>query len=312
MYSAFFRTFLNSPEKKIPSVSSTGFRYEWVTKVYHDGTWSLVWERAISNVRTPEFDLLVLGFSLMPTKSPSAAPPVVFTGDKDTEISAFNILLRVIYSWPVIFETAAQLCHATKLADYYCALPMLSVALNAAFCESAHFRCEILEYPVELLNASVKLRNKVLYKECMILLMGPWHSPRYKNIQDNKLKQLAVNAHHCICCKILDAQKILVEGTAVAPYLEVYRNVEAQVLAKNMWENQGAGLRVPQLYRDVLNSLVATRSHYEISIIGPLLKNELVLYPSMSMPGEGWCKDYFLCLELTDEDLPWDINEREW
>jgi hypothetical protein len=46
MHSAFFRKFLDSPEKKLPATSdttSTSFRYEWITEVDTDGTWSLVW-----------------------------------------------------------------------------------------------------------------------------------------------------------------------------------------------------------------------------------------------------------------------------
>lgn len=40
MHSAFFRAFLDSPEKIVPA--STEFKYEWVTKFDNDGSWHLV------------------------------------------------------------------------------------------------------------------------------------------------------------------------------------------------------------------------------------------------------------------------------
>lgn len=55
LHSAFFRTFLYSPDKQ-PSIEASeaklppGFRYEWVTEVDEDGTWHLVWASATQKV----------------------------------------------------------------------------------------------------------------------------------------------------------------------------------------------------------------------------------------------------------------------
>jgi hypothetical protein len=40
LHSAFFRTFLDSPDKA--TATSGSFQYTWVTKVDEDGSWSLV------------------------------------------------------------------------------------------------------------------------------------------------------------------------------------------------------------------------------------------------------------------------------
>jgi hypothetical protein len=43
MYSAFFRKFLDSPDKEQTTNGVTGaFQYEWVTKVDEDGDWHFV------------------------------------------------------------------------------------------------------------------------------------------------------------------------------------------------------------------------------------------------------------------------------
>jgi hypothetical protein len=48
MHSAFFFKFLDSPDKASPATVAPGvFKYEWVTKIDEDGSWSLVDARFI-------------------------------------------------------------------------------------------------------------------------------------------------------------------------------------------------------------------------------------------------------------------------
>lgn len=47
--SAFFRKFLDSPEK-VAASGSTPFRYEWVSQIDDDGSWSLVASDAVKDV----------------------------------------------------------------------------------------------------------------------------------------------------------------------------------------------------------------------------------------------------------------------
>lgn len=43
-----------------------------------------------------------------------------------------------------------------------------------------------------------------------------------------------------------------------------------------------------------------------------LLDNKLVLDKGVCRAGEGDFENYFFCAEVSDEDLPWDINETDW
>lgn len=42
------------------------------------------------------------------------------------------------------------------------------------------------------------------------------------------------------------------------------------------------------------------------------MKNNLVLDAKGVQAGQGKYKDYFLCLEISDEDLPWNTEETDW
>lgn len=42
-----------------------------------------------------------------------------------------------------------------------------------------------------------------------------------------------------------------------------------------------------------------------------LLKSKLVLDKG-HQAGVGDCEDCFLCAEVEDEDLPWDVDENDW
>ena len=41
-----------------------------------------------------------------------------------------------------------------------------------------------------------------------------------------------------------------------------------------------------------------------------LLENKLTFNPCLA--GTGVHMEYFLCAEIDDEDIPWDMNEADW
>ncbi|TVY26787.1 hypothetical protein LHYA1_G004388 [Lachnellula hyalina] len=167
LHSAFFRTFLESPEKGLP-VTSCGFRYEWVTEVDKDDTWSLIWAGSTE-------------------KSGTVSDVGKFTGDQNAEISAFTIPIAI--------------------ALYPAYLSLFIVAFGSReFCDS------IRGNEIKIRVAAIKLRNEVLYRAYMTLLMGPWTMPKYLCIKDKKLEQLAALVHHSIFCKVLRTQHNVSQG----------------------------------------------------------------------------------------------------
>jgi hypothetical protein len=230
------------------------------------------------------------------------------------EISAFDMILRAIYNWRIIIDSPEQLCLATQLADYYCALPILSSSLYAAFGRSFYFCSEIHGFEIELLGAAVKLRNDTLYKECMVLLMSPWTNPKFRKIQDPKLRQLANSAHHKLCQEVLEVQRNISEALYELPsaHLKEYRELDEEMTVEHLHDH-GGKIVLPNLYRLMHDNLSRNLNHIQ-DHFGGLLENQLKLRSSWGRPGESstWCEDYFLCLEIDDEELPWDINQPDW
>lgn len=68
----------------------------------------------------------------------------------------------------------------------------------------------------------------------MISLMGPWDSPHYLKIEDDKLKQLAASAHHKLCLQVLEVQKELAWCilTVEPAFTEKYQALEARAIEK--------------------------------------------------------------------------------
>ncbi|TVY44769.1 hypothetical protein LSUB1_G000600 [Lachnellula subtilissima] len=281
LHSAFFRTFLDSPEKGLPA-TSCGFRYEWVTEVDKDDTWSLVWAGSTE-------------------KSGTVSDVGKFTGDQNAEISAFTIVIQAIYNWRFIIRSPAQLCVATKMADYHCTLPSLSKSLYVAFGRSREFCDSPLPGMYDIAD-------------------GPVEQPKYLMIKDKKLKQLAALAHHSICRQVLSTQQHLSqEIVKLDPeYTMIYQKQELGIMVANISGNSGEvpSIRLPSLYRQLVDGALGNE-------LEGLLQNNLALYPAAiglisisftDKPGDWntWCDDYFLCLEIEDDELPWDVNEQDW
>lgn len=67
----------------------------------------------------------------------------------------------------------------TEIADYYCALKIVSRTLDGPIFSVFLFARDIVEDPVRGLVLAHKLRNALLYRECLILSQGPWYKPAF-------------------------------------------------------------------------------------------------------------------------------------
>ncbi|TVY89681.1 hypothetical protein LAWI1_G003076 [Lachnellula willkommii] len=260
--SVFFCKFLDSPDKLASSGNSASlFKYDWVTKIDEDGTWQLV-----------------------SSSAPKLSGPKegVFTGAIDTEIRAFEILLCAMYSRSLRISSPAEFYLAVDLADYYCALPALSSALNGAFYTNPVLAEATYKQPHILIKTACKLWNAVLYRECLVQTMGPWSKPQYKEIDDESLRGIAAAAHAGLKDVLLQTQCDIIK---TIDWAMTYRR-------DLLGHNGPAGF---------------------VAALEPLMKNDFLLYSKGGdRSGEGKYLDYFLCLEISDEDLPWNTEETDW
>ena len=101
------------------------------------------------------------------------------------------MLLCAIYNRPYTIGSIDDLVNLTDLASYYCALPAVSRTLANAFHDSQGFIDTIAHNPCPVFEAAAKLRHKVLFREALIWVVGPFQKPRFENLSDRRLRQVA-------------------------------------------------------------------------------------------------------------------------
>jgi hypothetical protein len=208
-----------------------------------------------------------------------------------------------------------------ELADFYRVLPLMSNALHGVFYGNTKLVESIPDHCVELLEASFKLRNKLLFRECFVHIMGPWSKPRFMNLMEPKLKNLGLEAQQKLTSRILDVQLQFTAMSVVGPLLWSGKHGSPYTFATQMAEaaykigREGVGpgnkLIVPRYYRALYDTTFTEGGEKVKELIEPILKNVLVL-ENGAQAGQGAYKDSFLYFELTDQELPWNINQNFW
>jgi hypothetical protein len=241
-------------------------------------------------------------------------------GDADEQVQAFATLLRAIYRMPIEIYSVKHLEITTELADYYRALPKTSKAVTSSLLDSRAFTTTIPENCVKLLEVSRKLRNKVLFKECLIHCTGPWRRPKYLLLKDLALKELCETAYQRILQKIGIFFQELLENVP-SSHRESLQELAMTLLQTapsytySVSQGDMARMNLPQYFRNLQKSLAnkfAVSSQIKEGL-KRLLHSELRLDQSGCFPGEaGIFASFFLCAVIKDSELPWDDNEMNW
>ncbi|TVY21103.1 hypothetical protein LARI1_G001974 [Lachnellula arida] len=123
IHSAFFAAFLDSSNKAPTTPANPNFKYHWGTNIDKDGSWGLVsigcLEESEENHELKE--------------------------DAQIQVEGFRVLMCAIHSTPfaIAIDGIEVLDTATILADYYRALPILSIAVSAVLFSRPDFLFEI-------------------------------------------------------------------------------------------------------------------------------------------------------------------------
>lgn len=235
---------------------------------------------------------------------------------------AFMNFIGTFYgkSWGIKNTESLQL--VTELADYYCALPVVSKSMHGSLFLSPVFCKSIFFGPTyTLLDLSLQLRSPELFRECMICLVGKWQHSAYQYwtesqpemLYNPKLNELAIKLHNQICAKVSTAQQQIEFYSQInSNALEVKANIEICYLEKmKLGETEhGAKHRrisLPeyfQAFREESSGVLALA-------VSEILKNELIFNKSLragdiAFPGEisNDVQSHFLCADIKDEDLP--------
>ncbi|KAH8680076.1 hypothetical protein BGZ60DRAFT_428359 [Tricladium varicosporioides] len=307
MHSAFFRKFLDSPDKaKLPSHSGC-FKYRWISSIDSEGTWSLV-------CYTPDIE------------KDSQEGTNKLKSDKATEINAFRSLMSAIHMYPFDVTNVAQLVLLTGLADYYCALPRLSDALYRTCLRNPHTIAEIIRLnSCVTLEIAAKLRNEVLFKECAAHAINPWGNPAFRHhaFEDHRLKEILQITYGNLCEKVVNIQQqiLLVQANLEPKDLRQHFHRASDNVLPGCLQSVGLlpstqkKINLPAYFRGLSNSRIGLPPGFK-DVIAPILSNNLVLAGSGTRTdaagSDGFYYTYFLCTKVPDESLPWDLNDMDW
>ncbi|TGO48390.1 hypothetical protein BOTNAR_0478g00080 [Botryotinia narcissicola] len=297
-HSSYFRTFLDSVDKQ-PAPAYALFKYDYRSVVDEDGSWAL-----------------------MPVSDMTLVDGV------EEETEALRKLLCAIHLKKYRIETADELKRLTCLADYYCALPVVSGTLTGALFRSSMFQfsaprydaaveCECHDESVSLLLLARKLRHGLLFRECLIHTVGRWDSlPDIEKGQieeDQKLYTLVQ-----IKLKVLYELLAKTQGALLWAVVEGKFNVLKTAVGRSFPTPLIGG--IVSMYR----ALSEERSFYDLlkevetmelgHLMFSVIKNNLALGCSRQDPGKvgGIFEKTFLCTEIEDDEFPWDLEEIDW
>ncbi|KAF7859485.1 uncharacterized protein EAF02_010933 [Botrytis sinoallii] len=278
MHSAFFRKFMDSPDK-VPSRAGAAFVYEWVDEVDDDGSgWHVV---ADSNKKSS--NKLSEGIS-----------------EPATEV--FVSMLNCIYRIPFEIDSE-QLIELTKLADYYRFLPAVSNNLYACFYMSPKFD---IYRARNLIESAYKLRQPLLFRDCIVFIAGTMQQMSQFLYQDKSssmqqaLQQALMTVRNKIFEIHLEAQEAVYTRAGQSTELfKTMKEVSVKVLEQDFF-NQ------PCFYRKLVD-----REEEFSEDLKEVLSGKLQL-DSSAMAGIGYYGDHFFCASLSDEELPWDATETDW
>jgi hypothetical protein len=172
--------------------------------------------------------------------------------------------------------------------------------------------------PSELINWAWKLRHPLLFRECIIYLLGPFNNPRYFKLENPKLVEFARGIDEKFRARLFNVMKDLTElGIDKETYRGDFDKIAHGMLMRSIVTSvsaQAKKVRYPAYFRK-LYSLEYTpeKLHTAVKrILEPVLRNNLVLSGSGMQAGEGSFGDYFLCFDISDSVMPWNNNETDW
>ncbi|KAF7905384.1 uncharacterized protein EAF01_005905 [Botrytis porri] len=260
--SVYFRKFLDSADKT-PSSANATFKYEYVT------------------IQDTSDDVPSL----------EVASKVEGRGDKPVDTGSDHWYIAVKHMTDCI-----QGC------GFYGALPVVSRSLDTVFFRSPKFIELIPDNAGSLLKIAYQLRNRTLYRECMIHVAGRWKRNPCISEDDMDLRIRVLAAYGSICDKLVTANFNLAKFmTDFQPNDTRYSELRLVAI------HYSSSLAV--YFRRIYDKHISKEID---EAINKVLASNLILDPSKLGAGQGRFQDYFLCAKIIDKELPWDEEYENW
>lgn len=142
------------------------------------------------------------------------------------QVKAFENFLRAFYQQPFDIKDYSDLNTLTEMADYYRALRIVSLTLDATFQHSEYFKKLLPDDSLHLLGAAAKLRNGTLFTDCVTISCGSSHtfgsdfdflSHANNAILERKIRNILHAASHVLARHILYVEQALIDEVILKP-----------------------------------------------------------------------------------------------
>ncbi|KAI9842465.1 MAG: hypothetical protein M1837_007134 [Sclerophora amabilis] len=298
-HSEFFRAFLD-PEKA---------PHRYGSKVDQDGTWGLQPLNTID-------------------KDEQAA--VSHAVDTQLETSAFRLFLKALYGQPYNIDSTKPLQALVRLADFYGALRAVRISVQYNILRKSDASKYFSTCCYRILEVATILRSPSLFREAFVHAVGQWNPdlPNFHAYLEPNLRTLITRHHSLNCMKLptvlwyllcmasgdsVDNEfdphdsEILREALADGFYdfCDSDECIEKSAKAISLWE------KAP-FFRSIYNYQFEggrnrTIGHKNTAekvdkLLRPLMRNNLTFH---AREDEVLEYPYFLFVEISDEDLPW-------
>ena len=225
-----------------------------------------------------------------------------------------------MYGLPYELNAVAELLAMTSLARFYAALPVLSRSLSATLLRSKSFICSMESSASKLVVAAKELRHAELFKDCLLLSIGPWNETycvHERLFEDPTLTQLASSVLGKISLVICQAQHMLLLAMTGGDKYDIEGHMadalesEVTQVAHDVASDHKSLACLPCFYRRLHGSdLCIEESELKDDHIKPLLENKLILPKFHGVEEDFGC--HFLFVEVDDDELPWDRTQTDW
>lgn len=237
-----------------------------------------------------------------------------------------------MYHRPYVLEGFQMLETLVDLADFYCALPIVSATITTPLLGSPIFSAHNeyqdnvweIQAPVMLVMAK-KLRHPVLFREAFVHVVSNWQGnvlgeyyvfnkesdARSPFPDDKDLLRLVYQGYSQVCSKLLKVNQQALRVLTVKDrcFEKVVRDMGEEINSDTNPTTEASYFRRLMDYLKAAEGDAAD-SHL-MKTLEDLLQNNLVLDRSGFGAGQGPFEG-FLCAEISDEEMPWDPSEIDW
>lgn len=225
----------------------------------------------------------------------------------------FEKLLKAAYNQEYTIGSLHKITRLVAMAGFFRVLPLLHSSMDQVLLNHQDSIATIMEKPCEALEAAVQIRSQVMFHDALILALGPFDDPHFKNFtfDDPQLLQRVQLASAKLSAAIIQIQQDILNGMVVEEgdsfvilssvtkrlsedSIEQFEKVSYPYIARQMYEVE---------YRDI--SFIRSK-------LKPVMQNNLRLGSTNRVCGVGDCNHYYLCNEFGTGGAPWDKNQRDW